>query len=123
MAIVAPIFIVLMSGMIAYGIYLSACHSVEQIAADAARTAVAGLDNSERQTLITDYAKRNGGAYGVLDTRHLNLSVADSTDGAPQFEVLATYDARALPIWNLFSLIPMPSPVIERRSTIRMGGA
>lgn len=123
MAFVAPIFIVLLAAMIAYGIYLSACHSVEQIAADAARTAVAGLDSTERKVLVADYARRNGGNYGFLDTQRLTLVVRDSKDGAPQFDVLATYDARSLPIWSLFDFIPLPASTIERRSTIRIGGA
>ncbi|MBE7183600.1 MAG: pilus assembly protein [Methylobacterium mesophilicum] len=123
MAFVAPVFIVLLAAMIAYGIYLSASHSVEQIAADAARTAVAGLDGAERRALVADYAKRNGGNYGFLDTSRLTLVVEDSPDGAPQFEVQASYDARNLPIWSLFRFIPLPGTTIERRSTIRAGGA
>ncbi|TIM19494.1 MAG: pilus assembly protein, partial [Mesorhizobium sp.] len=38
-ALLAPIFILLLLGMVAYGIYFGASHSVQQIAADAARTA------------------------------------------------------------------------------------
>ena len=47
-AIVGPVFVLLMMGMIAYGIYFGAVHSVQQLAADAARASVAGLDESER---------------------------------------------------------------------------
>ncbi|GLS32839.1 TadE-like protein [Mesorhizobium albiziae] len=50
-ALLFPIFILLFLGMIAYGIYFGASHSVQQIAADAARVAIAGLDETERQTL------------------------------------------------------------------------
>ena len=42
-AIVAPIFVLLVMGMVAYGIYFGASHSIAQISADAARVA---LDDS-----------------------------------------------------------------------------
>jgi len=35
-AMLAPIFVLLLPGMVAYGIYFGASHSVQQIAADAA---------------------------------------------------------------------------------------
>ena len=38
-ALLAPLFILFLLGMVAYGIYFGASHSVQQIAADAARTA------------------------------------------------------------------------------------
>jgi Flp pilus assembly protein TadG len=49
----APLFILLLLGMVAYGIYFGASHSVQQIAADGARTAIAGLNQTERQALTT----------------------------------------------------------------------
>ncbi|MBL8581266.1 MAG: pilus assembly protein, partial [Rhizobiaceae bacterium] len=48
-AIIAPVFILVLFGLIAYGIYFGASHSVQQLAADAARTAVAGLNAEERE--------------------------------------------------------------------------
>ncbi|RVD33089.1 pilus assembly protein, partial [Mesorhizobium sp. M4A.F.Ca.ET.020.02.1.1] len=45
-AMLAPLFILLLLGMVAYGIYFGASHSVQQIAADAARTAIAGLNQT-----------------------------------------------------------------------------
>ena len=47
----APIFVLLLPGMVAYGIYFGASHSVKQIAADAARTAIAGLNQTEAANL------------------------------------------------------------------------
>lgn len=58
-ALLSPLYFLLMFGMAAYGIYFGAGHSVQQLAADAARVAVAGLTSQERQTLATDYVARN----------------------------------------------------------------
>ncbi|MFZ5617034.1 MAG: TadE family protein, partial [Pseudomonadota bacterium] len=47
-AIVAPVLLAMLLGMLAYGIYLSADHSVRQLAADVARETIAGIDDEER---------------------------------------------------------------------------
>lgn len=43
-AILTPVYLLLLTGMLAYGIYFGAAHALQQLAADAARTAIAGLD-------------------------------------------------------------------------------
>jgi Flp pilus assembly protein TadG len=48
-AIIAPVFILMIVGMLAYGIYFGAANSVQQIAADAARTSIAGLNADRAQ--------------------------------------------------------------------------
>lgn len=119
-AIIAPVFLLLVFGMIAYGLYLGAVHSVQQLAADAARTAIAGLDEAERKTLAKKYIELNGAGYALIDQRRLVVNVKDSTADGQQFVVALSYDARDLPIWNL---IPnLPSQTIYRTSTIRVGG-
>ncbi|MDM9623475.1 TadE/TadG family type IV pilus assembly protein, partial [Rhizobium sp. S96] len=54
-AIVAPLFLLVVLTLIAYGIYLSAAHALQQLTADAARTAVAGLSEQERTQLVNNY--------------------------------------------------------------------
>lgn len=119
-AIIAPVFLLLVFGMIAYGIYLGAVHSVQQMAADAARTAIAGLDEAERKALAQRYIELNGAGYVLIDQEKLVISVKDSAVDPQQFIVAIAYDAKDLPVWNL---IPgMPSQTIYRTSTIRVGG-
>jgi Flp pilus assembly protein TadG len=121
-AIVAPIFFLVLLTMIAYGIYLMAAYSVQQIAADAARTAVAGLNTTERQQLARDDVAKSDLGYAFLDKRHFTVDVATDPANANQFTVKVEYDARDLPIWSLYSYT-LPEPVIRRFSTIRIGGA
>ena len=120
-AMLAPIFILLLLGMVAYGIYFGASHSVQQIAADAARTAIAGLNQTERKALVTDFIAHDVTGYPFVNASKLTVDAKDSViDG--QFVVSVSYDARELPIWNLFQSLPMPSVTIQRQSTIRVGG-
>jgi Flp pilus assembly protein TadG len=121
-AMLAPLFILLLLGMVAYGIYFGASHSVQQIAADAARTAISGLDQEERQSLVDGFVHRNAGGYPFIDLQSLTVSARDSGADASQFVVSVRYDARSLPIWNLLGDLPLPAMVIARQSTIRVGG-
>lgn len=121
-AMLAPLFILLLLGMVAYGIYFGASHSVQQIAADAARTAISGLDQEERQSLVDGFVHRNAGGYPFIDLQSLTVSARDSSADASQFVVSVRYDARSLPIWNLLGDLPLPAMVIARQSTIRVGG-
>ena len=121
-AMLAPLFILLLLGMVAYGIYFGASHSVQQIAADAARTAIPGLDQQERQSLVDGFVHRNARGYPFIDPQGLTVSAQDSSADASQFVVSVRYDARNLPIWNLLADLPLPATVIARQSTIRIGG-
>ncbi len=121
-ALLSPLYFLLMFGMAAYGIYFGASHSVQQLAADAARTAVAGLSATERQALASDFVSRNASTYAFVDGARIGVVVADNPRDASQFEIALTYDARGLPIWNLFRGLPLPDMTISRRSTIRIGG-
>ncbi|RWO13593.1 MAG: pilus assembly protein [Mesorhizobium sp.] len=121
-ALLAPFFILLLLGMVAYGIYFGASHSVQQIAADAARTAIAGLNEVERQALVTSFVTTNAAGYPFVDSDKLTYQANDSTADGNQFVVSIQYDARNLPVWNLFPALPMPGTTISRQSTIRVGG-
>lgn len=121
-ALVAPVLLLLLFGMVAYGIYIGASHSVQQLAADAARVSIAGLDNAERTQLASRYIEENSDGYLFLKASALKVSVGPGTVDANQFKVAVDMDARELPIWNLYVPLPLPEPVITRASTIRIGG-
>lgn len=121
-AILSPVFLLMLTGMMAYGVYFGAAHSLQQLAADAARTAVAGLNQTERNALVTAFIKNNAGAYPLLDRRQLSFAVGDKSNDASQYLVTLTYDASSLPIWNFYPPLPLPSPTISFSSTIRQGG-
>lgn len=121
-ALIAPLFLVLLMGMLAYGIYFGAAHSVQQLAADAARTAIAGLNPTERQTLAQNFIALNAGDYVFIEADKLAVQVADNPGDAQQFVVSVQYEAANLPIWGLLVDLPLPGKTIARSSTIRIGG-
>lgn len=120
-AIVAPVFLLFVLSLIAYGIYLSAAHALQQMTADAARTAVAGLSDAERVQLVNNYITLSTLNDPLIDRKKLQVTVATDPQNANQFTVTTEYDASALPIWNLYAF-PLPNTKIRRFATIRMGG-
>ena len=65
-ALVAPVFLAMLLGILVYGLYFGLSHSVEQLAAQAARVSVAGLDDQERETLAEAYLTDNERRRKVL---------------------------------------------------------
>lgn len=120
-AIVAPIFLLLLLTLIAFGVYLSVASSVQQIAADATRAAIAGLNTAESSTLARDFVRRSTLDYYLLDPSRLTVFVGDDRQNAEQFTVRLEYDGANLPIWNLYAFT-LPDRKIIRASTIRIGG-
>ncbi|MFB2553650.1 TadE family protein [Ensifer soli] len=120
-AIVAPIFLMMLMSLIGYGIFLSASHAIQQIAADAARTAVAGLTLDERVMLVRSFIDRATLDYAFIDRRDLVVNLAGDAADPSQFTVTLSYDAGDLPIWNMYAFA-MPERTITRFSTIRLGG-
>lgn len=120
-AIIAPLFFLVLFTLIAYGIYLSVTHSVQQVAADAARTAVAGLNPTERVTLVHRYLETSRLDYSFLNRAKMQVVVTDDPSNPEQFTVTITYDSSDLPIWNLFTFA-LPAEKIERYATVRVGG-
>jgi len=121
-AILTPVFLLLLTGMVAYAIYFGAVHSVQQIAADAARTSIAGLDEEERNALVQEFIEANAGQYPLIESNELTFEIGDSEADPNQYQVTIRYDASDLPIWNLYLPLPLPSRTITYASTIRLGG-
>jgi len=121
-AILAPVFLLMATGMLAYGIYFGAAHSVQQLAADAARTSIAGLTPAERASLVADFVAANADGYPLLDGQALSYAVGPQPGDADDYRVTLSYDAAELPIWNLYPPLPLPSRTITYSSVIRIGG-
>jgi Flp pilus assembly protein TadG len=120
-ALIAPLFVLTLLSLVAYGIYFSAAHSVQQLAADAARTAIAGLNETERETLVADFVSRSTMNHALIDKSRLSLQVQADPSNPNQFTVQLSYDASNLPIFNLFTYA-MPEKQIRRFATVRVGG-
>lgn len=123
MAIVFPLFLTVVLGILAYGIYFGAAHSAQQLAADAARVSIAGLTENERNSLAVDFVRQHAADYPLLWPEHVSIQAGPSAERADDFKVVVTFDARVLPIWSMAAFLPLPSDQIERAAVVRRGGA
>ena len=121
-ALVFPLGLIFVCGLMAYGLYFSAAHSVQQLAADAARASVSGLDDAERVNIARAHVASSGGSYPLLDAQRLTVSAQPLAGDTTQFQVRVAFDAGELPIWVFSGLIPLPSKTIERTAIISRGG-
>ena len=118
-AIVGPLLLLVLTGIFTYGGYFLTAHTVQQLANDAARSAIAGLDDDERLSLARSTAERGIADQGFM--RGDLQSVTLSHDGE-MMTVQVTYDASEDVYWAFAAMLPVPRPQISRRATIRVGG-
>jgi Flp pilus assembly protein TadG len=118
-AIISPVFLVLLFGIMTWGGYFWMAHAVQQLANDGARVAMGGLDTTERSALAQASMSTEIGTYTFLDPTAATISIADNSQ---QISVQVAYDASRSPFFSMRALIPMPSPVITRKAVSQLGG-
>ncbi len=118
-AIIGPLLILLLLGIIVYGGYFLIAHSVQQLANDSARAALGGLSDGERKTLATNCLSSELPTYGFLNPKLVQLAYADQ---AQVMTVNVAYDASASPLWALSGVIPMPPSAVVRSASVQVGG-
>jgi Flp pilus assembly protein TadG len=118
-AIIAPLLILFLFGIVCYGGYFWMAHNIQELANDAARSAVAGLTDAERRSLAQASLTNEIATYAVLNPA---LASVTYSGDAQFFTIAVSYNATSTPFWLLGQLLPMPSKVIVRSASIRLGG-
>lgn len=122
-ALVCPVLLLLMFGMLAYGLYFLAAHSAAQLAANAARASVAGITDVERENLAKEAVARELKGHPLfVDASKIVVNVGPMSSDPSSYRVAVTYDAEQLPIWNMSPFLPLPSRYIEQAAVIKKGG-
>ena len=121
-AMILPSFLLIVFGIVIFGSYLAVVHGVQQLAAEAARSSVAGLTESERSALANSYITGNVNSYPLIAANHLTVNAATSGSDANVFVVTVNYDASNMFIYSLPSFVPAPPSTIVRSAAIPRGG-
>ena len=121
-AFVAPILLMLLFGIIGYGHAFGVYHGVQQLASEAARASVAGLDDAERERLARDFITRSIGSYAFLEPNKLTVRTSALGAPSPSFEVTVVYDYSDSIFNRLSSIVALPMPIVERRAVVQRGG-
>ena len=118
-AFLAPMLILIMMGIMGYGGYFWMSHSVQQLANDAARAAIPGLNVAERASLAKASVALGAGDYAQLIPGKVSTTVID---GNGRLTVRVSYDAADSFAFAAHGVAPMPSDQIKRQASIQLGG-
>ncbi len=118
-ALVGPLLIVMLVGMVVYGGWMWLAQSVQTLATESARAAVGGLNAAERIGLAQAFVAAEAEDGAGLARDHLTVTV-DSDEAAIRVHI--AFDASDHPIMMMSGLLPSPPSVIERTAVVRTGG-
>lgn len=91
-ALIAPMLLALLFGIVCLGYFMGLSHSVNQLATGAARASVAGLDTAERRALAQDYLDAAGAHFPLLAAEALTPSIAFGAGPPSAITVSVSYD-------------------------------
>ncbi len=118
-ALVGPMLILLLIGLVVYGGWFWLAQSVQSLASEAARAAIGGLDAAERTRLAQTYVAGHADDLAGLNPARATLTIWTDADA---IQVRIVYDAHDHPVMSLSGLIPAPPSMIERTAMVRIGG-
>jgi Flp pilus assembly protein TadG len=119
-ALLAPIMIMILMSIAAYGGYFYMAHTVQEVANDAARAAIGGLTASERQSLASQAVTLDLQNYGFMAPSDTTVQVG--VDNGQDLTVFVNYNAAAQMPYALQAWVPLPPSTITRGATIALGG-
>lgn len=112
MALVLPLLLALLMGILVYGQYFMLAHNVQQAANDGARASIVGLDAADRQAVARRAVARS---LQAIDGTH---SVAVSETGEA-ITIAVTFTAPQDSLLRS-SFVPSPGNVIRSRATFEL---
>lgn len=115
-AILLPVLLMLLVGIINYGLFFMAAHAVQQAANEGARASLAGLDSSERNTLAGEAVQQSLAAAGVVNPALVTTTFSVS---GGFYTVRISYDVARTRLFAS-AFLPLPRAPIQRASVVKM---
>ncbi|WP_428629350.1 TadE/TadG family type IV pilus assembly protein [Sphingopyxis sp.] len=112
MALVLPLLLALLMGVLVYGQYFMLAHSVQQAANDGARAAIVGLNAADRRAVAARAVERSLAA--VTGTH--SVAVSETSEA---ITVAVTFTAPPDSFLRS-ALVPSPTNVIRSRATFEL---
>lgn len=116
MALVLPLFLTLVMGILVYGQYFMLAHNVQQAANDGGRAAIVGLDTADRRAIATRAVDRSMKSIRGFSPASRTITVAETT------EAVTVAVAYTVPQSSLIrsSFVPSPGNVIRASATFEL---
>ena len=117
-ALISPLLLLMLAGIVDYGTYFSTAHAVQQMANDAARAAIAGTTAQQRLDLVQGIMSGETGHYGFMTAGHTGMAMEENSQ-------LITVTLTFTPDSDHFDIFPMPpgmpATIIRSASIVRGG--
>lgn len=107
-ALIAPFMLLLVAAILAYGSIFATSLSLQQVAAEAARATIPGLNDAERKSLAETKLAAIAGNYPLLDPAKVSFTFNEAA-GSQISRVTLSYDLSGHPAYALDKLLPLPA--------------
>lgn len=118
-ALLGPMLVVLLMGIVSYGGWLWLAQSIQGIASEAARASIGGLDDAEREALARAEVVSHAGRMFQVAPEDV---IVDVETDASQLTVRLSYDVSNHPLMQVASLLPRPPEQVQGVAVVRTGG-
>lgn len=115
--LILPILVLILMGILTYGAWFMAAHVVQQAANEGARAALAGIDDVERRTLVSQSVTRSLNTAKLINPA-LVVTSTQASDG--YFTVTVTYNTAQSALFSS-AMVPLPRGQIRRASVVKLG--
>lgn len=116
-ALVLPVFLVMIFGIICFGQYFAIASSLQQLAAESARQSVMGITIPERQALAASFITESGGRFSHLEQAKITASIQMVPETNPNgIQVLLTYDLKGSAVDVASSFLALDINTLTRGS-------
>lgn len=115
-ALLLPLFLTLLLGILIYGQYFLLAHSVQQAANDGARAAITGLDAADRRAVAIRAIDRSMRGVGGYRSELRSVLVSETTDAVT---VKLAYHVPETSLLHS-ALVPSPGDIISASATFEL---
>lgn len=115
-AFVLPMVIAILLGIATFGQWFLIAHTVQQAADEAARAAVAGLNEDDRKAMVSQSVKQSLAVASGVDPRLVSTTTLRDGD---YYTVTVTYQTAKNKALTM-GIVPVPLDPISRKSTIKI---
>ncbi|WP_084250280.1 TadE/TadG family type IV pilus assembly protein [Sphingomonas mali] len=116
MAMVLPVLMLLILGIIVYGQWLACANALQQSANEGARASLSGLSLDERALTARQTVADSLSHYDSIDQRKVVVGIQD--DGTT-VNVTVNYDMSDQPVMKL-PFVPIPDKILSRSAAVRL---
>ena len=115
-AFVLPMMITLMIGVVSFGQWFMIAHTMQQAADEAARAAVAGLNDADRKTMVSQSVTASLAVASGVDKSLVSTTGQRSGE---YYTVVVTYQTAQNKSLTM-GIVPLPLDPIRRQATVKL---